>query len=374
MKSHRPLSPELEETARILDLETRTKLHAHQDRMDRNAVNKLIDGDYSLVRLLHGLRELDVQRLAPYEARISQMIAERVGREPHHGYAFVPVDLSQRDMTAGVASAGGYLISTEVAPGNLFAEYLHASSVQGISRVAMVGNASIPKTSATISTFWQPTEGTALTESQLTFALEAATPKTVGSYCEISNQFLNQTSPVVQAFIVREQALATSAGMNKKLMNGSGANGEMTGVLNVSGVGSVSGTDVDHADVLDVIKNVENASGIVQPGRAGFVVAPDAARLLRSREKAAGSGMIMDGYTLAGFPAQVTKSTPDASLIFGDWSQLVLLEWGVLEVSVDPYGADGGLFKRGLIGLRTLWTIDAVCLHPESFNKIVSIT
>jgi hypothetical protein len=95
---------------------------------------------------------------------------------------------------------------------------------------------------------------------------------------------------------------------------------------------------------------------------------------LLSRDKAAGSGMIMDGYTCASLPAQVSKSCPDASLVFGDWSQLVLCEWGILEVGIDPYGADGGLFKKALVGLRSIWTIDSVVLHAESFNKITSIT
>lgn len=376
---NRPLSPELEDTARLLDFETRTKLHAHQDRIDHRNVAKNLDGDYSITRLARGLRENDVARIAPQEKHISDQIAEACGRPPHNGYAYVPYTPpgERRDLTVGIGGAGGYLIRTDVAPGDLFIGYVHANSVleqQGIAHLPMSGNAAFPKVSGTISTYWNPTEASSFTESQFTFAVEAGSPKTLGSYCEISDLWIKSTSPVAQAFVLREDARATTAEFDKKLINGVGAAGEPMGVLNVNGIGSVSGTSVAYSGILDVIKTVENASGIVRLGRAGFVVAPDVAKLLRSRERAAGSGMIMNGCTLADFPCQVSKAMPDGTLIFGDWSQLVLCEWGLLEIGVDPYGSDGGLFKKGLIGLRSIWTIDPVLLHVESFCKVVSIT
>jgi hypothetical protein len=95
---------------------------------------------------------------------------------------------------------------------------------------------------------------------------------------------------------------------------------------------------------------------------------------LRLREKVAGSGTIMTANDLAGYPAQVTKAIPDSSLVFGDWSQLLLLEWGLLEVGTDPYGVNSALFKTGQVGIRSIWTCDAVCLHPSSFVKVTAIT
>jgi HK97 family phage major capsid protein len=371
------LSPELEESCQILDQFTRSRFHRLQESWDEAERRRKMDGKYDLVRLLRGLRENNLGKLAPYEKACSDRIAENCGRQPHPGYAFVPVNLGRRDLTAGVSSAGGYLVSTDVAPGDMFAGFLHASSAliqQKISRLAMVGNAGFPKISGAISTYWLPTEGTALTESQFQFTIAAATPKTVGAYCEISDLFLKETSPAARTFVLREMALATAAELGKKLLQGSGAAGELSGLLNVSGISSVTGTSLAYAGILDAMKNVENANGLVEQPRAGFVMAPDTARLLRSREKAAGSGMIMDAYTCAGLPAQVSKSCPDASLVFGDWSQLVLCEWGILEVGIDPYGGDSGKFRKAMVGLRSIWSIDAVVLHAESFCKITSIT
>jgi hypothetical protein len=62
----------------------------------------------------------------------------------------------------------------------------------------------------------------------------------------------------------------------------------------------------------------------------------------------------MTANSLADYPAQTTKSIPDATLLFGDWSQVILLKWGQLEIGVDP--------ESGRVGIRSLWTTD-----PESF-------
>lgn len=57
-------------------------------------------------------------------------------------------------------------------------------------------------------------------------------------------------------------------------------------------------------------------------------------------------------------------------MVYGDLSQLVVEEWGVLTVEVNPF-AD---FQKRIVGIRTLWLIDVMCLHPESFLLIPSIT
>lgn len=345
-----------------------------QDRRNRRDT---ADTNYSLTRLLNALSEDRVRHVAPFEGECSDRIAAEVGRQPRPGFAFVPVTQGQRDLTAGLASAGGFLVQTEVAPGDTFADFLYASSVfirQGITMLNLRGNAAFPKISAAVTAGWLSTEGTSLTESQLSLAVAAASPKHVGAYAEISRQLLLQTSPAAQALVMMHLGRAVASELDGKLISGDGTSGRPVGLLSTVGIGSVSGTSLAYAAILDAIKNIEDVSGIVDPGKVGVVIAPDAARLLRGRELAAGSGMLMGMNTSAGLPAQVSKSIPNGSLIIGDWSQIVLLNWGVLEIGIDPFGINSGLFQKGLTGIRAIWTCDVVCLHPESFQKIVSIT
>jgi HK97 family phage major capsid protein len=378
MKTNRPLSHELDETCRLLDGFTREKFHAWQEHQDSRAMRKGFDGSYDVGRIYRGLHENDLARIAPQEKAISDQIAERAGRPPRPGYVFVPYDPpgdTRAILNAASGRDGGFTIATGV--GNLFIGYLHANSIlmqQGISRLALQGNTGFPKVSGTISTYWNLNETSGPTESQFTFAIEGSSPRTLGSYCELSNQFLKQIDPLKLDFVLREQSRATAADLDGKLISGAGSKGEPTGLTLATGVGSISGTSATSATVLDAVKTVENASGIVRLVNAGFVMAPDVARLFRIREMASGSGTIMNGYSMVGFPCQVSKSVPDGTCIFGDWSQQVLCEWGLLELGVDPYGSDGGLFKKGLVGLRSIWTVDPVILHVESFCKITGIS
>lgn len=355
------------------------RIYAIQKKRDRRSVALEMDGKFSLTRLLNGLFEDNVRNRAPYEAAWSDRIAEEVGRAPRPGYVFVPVDLpsNRRDLTASVAGAGGYLVDTQVAPGNVFASYLFAflDYVRlGVTLLNLTRNTSIPKMTGTVTAGWLTTEGASLTESQFNFAVAASSPKSVGAYTEASRQVLLQTSEAAQTFLLRSMAMVTAAEVSARLLTGSGAAGQLTGLLNVAGVGSVSGSSATYGTILDAIKNVEDASAIVDPTKTGFAVSPTDARLLRARERATGSGMIMSRNELADYPAMVSKAVPSGSAIFGDWSQLALLSWGVLEVGVDPFGINSNLFKLGLVGIRSIWTCDSVCLHPESFQKITGIS
>lgn len=54
---------------------------------------------------------------------------------------------------------------------------------------------------------------------------------------------------------------------------------------------------------------------------------------------------------------------PDRSLLFGNFADLIIGTWGVLDVLVDPYslGTSGG------IRIRVMQDIDVAVRHIESF-------
>jgi hypothetical protein len=50
-------------------------------------------------------------------------------------------------------------------------------------------------------------------------------------------------------------------------------------------------------------------------------------------------------------------------MIFGDWDQLLIAEWGVLELEVNPYAN----FQAGIIGVRSFMTCDVGLRYPGAF-------
>jgi hypothetical protein len=70
--------------------------------------------------------------------------------------------------------------------------------------------------------------------------------------------------------------------------------------------------------------------------------------------------------------ALVTTAMPASSVLFGDFSQVVLPTWGTLEIGANPYQAVG--FRAGIIGVRCFAAVDVAVLRPSSFAKSTSVT
>nr|WP_253308583.1 phage major capsid protein [Rickettsia endosymbiont of Ceutorhynchus assimilis] len=68
------------------------------------------------------------------------------------------------------------------------------------------------------------------------------------------------------------------------------------------------------------------------------------------------------GY-LNGYRVGTTNQMPADTLLFGNFADLIIGQWGVLDVLVDPYalGTSGG------IRIRLMQDIDIAIRHAESF-------
>lgn len=364
---------ELHHQLYVKELHRMQDIDDEQDRLARKA------GPYSIERLLDGLAANSVQRLAPREWEASEIIAARLHREPRPGYAFVPISrdaLAQRDLTANVAGAGGYLVAS-TNPGDLFVAALRNASVTnrfGVRRIPMMDNAYVPRATGSFTTGWLATESSQIGESTPAFAAAVGTPKHVGGYGEVSGKLLKASSPAAQAFIITELARAVAEAYDVAVISGTEFSGQPTGILNVPGIGSEAGASIAWTGILNMLATVETAKGLVAPEAAGWAVDPASAKILRGRERSAGSGYIMDGNVIGGYRALSTGSVPAGTALFGDWSQVVLLEWGVLELGADPFGVNSALFTKNLVGLRAIWSCDVMVMNSESFCKASSIT
>lgn len=65
-----------------------------------------------------------------------------------------------------------------------------------------------------------------------------------------------------------------------------------------------------------------------------------------------------------------SKQMPAATLLFGDWSTVYIVEWGTLAIEVNPF-AD---FKSGIVGIRALWSMDVIVTRPEAFSLATAIS
>lgn len=282
---------------------------------------------------------------------------------------------AMRDLTAASGSGGGFLVGTE----NMsFIEILRNRSVayrMGARRMAgLVGNVTIPRQTAAATAVWLANEASQATESQQTLGQLSLTPKTVGAYTEISRALMLQSSPDAEAMVTSDLGSVCSLAVDVGALRGSGASGEPTGIVNTAGIGSVTGTSLAAAGIIEFQTDV--ATGNVMPASPGYVTTPAVAGALMVKPELPTTGTtrlwkgnVWDG-SLFDMPAMSTNQMSAATMLFGDWNQVVIGEWGVLQIEVNPYAN----FQAGIIGVRAMVSIDVGLRYAAAFSLASSIT
>jgi HK97 family phage major capsid protein len=363
------------------DTERRMQGQPYGGTGDRNLDREL--RNFSLVRAIAAQAGLNVD--ASRERELSQEIARRAGR-PFEGIAVPisvfhePVEQRVLTTTAPAGGPGSNLIQTDLA-GAQFIDRLRAALV--IRRLGarvltgLQGNLDVPALKSSATTGWV-NENQGLTPSDHEFRKVSLTPKHCGAITELSRNMLQQPSVDVENLVRADFALILADAVDRAAINGSGSAPEPRGILNVSGIGSVttSGTPT-WANVLEFIEDVETANS---DGTA-FLTHPKVVKKLRSTLKEsgdAGAGYIMEGPdSLAGYPCArttnvpTTLSTDKTALIFGNWSDLLLGYWSELDVLVNPF--ESTAYSKGNVQVRAMLTMDLAVRHAASFSAAVDI-
>lgn len=236
-------------------------------------------------------------------------------------------------------------------------------------------NVTLPKQTTSATVKWLSGETDQATESTATFKQAAGTPKIASAYTELSDKLLRQSNPAAEAVVTVGIAKDLAVGVDGATFAGSGGAGQPLGITSTLGIGAGSGGALAYAGLVQAQKDVADANGVVMGGSLGYVTTPTVAQTLKGRSRFSNTdsplwkGAIHEGE-IEGVRALSTKGMPANSMLYGDFSSVVLAEWGVLEVQVNPF-AD---FKAGIVGVRALWAVDVIVLHPESFVLISSIS
>jgi HK97 family phage major capsid protein/HK97 family phage prohead protease len=327
---------------------------------------------YSMWRALDAVVSGDWSK-AGLELEASRAVSARTGRANNRNGFFIPVDVQQRDMTVGTDSAGGYLRGTS---NQSFIELLRNRMVafqMGATRLSgLVGNVTIPKQTAGATAYWLSTEATAITEGNQTFGQLALTPRTVGAYTEISRLLQLQSSPDAEQLIMSDLAKQVAIAADLAVLAGTGTE-QPTGIVGTAGIGGVTGTSIALAGMLEFQSDVAGNNAL--SASCGYLTTPVVASLLMARQRFTSTdtplweGNMLDGKVL-GFKAMTSKQCPTGDIIFGDFSQVVVGEWGVLELAVNT----AANFPAGITGIRAMYTMDVGVRYAGAFSLATSVT
>jgi HK97 family phage major capsid protein len=331
---------------------------------------------FSIMRAIRAMVDRDWSG-AGFERECNQAICKRAGiAEAVHGGFYLPADIQTRDLTVGVSAAGGFLVGTDLRPQD-FIDLLRARTAVGRLGATMlrglVGNVTIPKWSGASTAYWLANEATAINESTPATGQLALTPKTVGAYTEVSRLLMLQGTPAADDLVLRDFSKVLALAVDLAALEGSGSAGQPTGISATAGIGAVTGTSLPYAGVVEFQTDV--AAGNALDLGSAYVTTPAVASLMMQRQRFSSTdtplwtGNVLDGQ-MAGFRATTTTQLTAASMIFGDFSQVVIGEWGMFEIAMNPYAN----FPAGITGIRGMQTIDIGVRQAAAFSRATSIT
>lgn len=314
---------------------------------------------------------------AEFELECHTEILKRSGLpEAIHGGFYLPMDIQRRDLTVAAPTGGGNLVATNLDAAN-FIDLLRArsrvASLGATMLPGLVGNVAVPKLTGAATAYWLTNEATGITESQQTVGQLPLGPKTLGAYTELSRLLMLQSTPAAEAMVMGDLAKVLALAIDLAALEGSGAGGQPTGISNTAGIGSVVGTALGYAGVLEFQTDTGASNALAD--NSAYLTTPAVAALLMQRARFSGTdtplwtGSVLDGK-LAGYNATTTTQATAASMVFGDFSQVVIGEWGMLEIALNPYAN----FTAAITGIRAIQSVDVGIRQAAAFSRATSIT
>lgn len=317
----------------------------------------------------------------PFDPEFDEVFEEGRSEFARAGVEFsghIPIPTETRSaivtgQTTGTTT-GGYAIQTDkktVLPP--LTNYMVLTKAGATYLSGLVGNISIPTYSGT-TVLWKAETGAA-TDGAGTWGKVDLNPKRLTAYLDVSKMFLLQDSVGAEAMLKENIAKAIAVKLESTIL-GVGAGSvatEPTGLFygTLGATYLADRTTASYDSVITLEKNVDIDNALM--GNLAYIANPYSYHKLRTTAKVSSSDSIMISDALA-YPVHVTNSvaynvfttTGSAGLIFGNWADLIIGQWGGYDLLVDPYTQAAS----GTVRLVVNCYFDAAAARTESFSAI----
>ena len=300
-----------------------------------------------------------------------QAEAKRQGLTARNGGILVPTSIFEKRATMTTTGAAAVVPDDYRADQfiGLLRNSMIVKSLGARVLTGLRGDTVLPKATGAATAYWVA-EGDALTESNTTYSSVKLEPKTVGALTAFSRNLALQSNPSIEALLRDDIAAVVGLAVDKALLHGTAAAKQPVGILNVTGIQTASLATLSWAAIVAMLEKLglEN----ITPN-AVLTHAKAATKLQTTLKNAAnGAEYLLQNGRVAELPAYITNqldakagSPATGRVIAGDFSQIVIGEWGVTEILANPYAA--GYYEKGDVQLRIMHTMDAVVRHPKAF-------
>lgn len=369
--------PKLKEAQEARRQQAEKEAKRHELGMSEKEVSQ-----YRLMNVANALanpHNRQAQEAAAYELELSTAAAKTAGKDARG--IVIPVDVLRgsfdprmqgRELT--VAGDGQYFKQTNVLGGS-FIDFLDAQTrvIQAGATVLrdLSGSVSIPRRDAEMVGGWVAESGDTA-EKTPSYDAVTLSDKTYGMHVKISRQMRLQSSVDVEMLVRRDMATGMALGIDRGALYGSGSSNEPTGLINTTGVNTVTlgGAHAPtYANVVDMETAITEDNALVDGASLSWLIHPTLIGALKKTAIESGDATRILGKSesgLIGYPIYSTTNAIASSvkrMILGNWSDLLIGMWGGLDVIVDPYSSS----SDGTLKLVIFQDCDIAVRHPESF-------
>ena len=334
---------------------------------------------FSIVKAIRAVVEQNWKE-AGFEAEVSRTIAQRTGQNLHSTQFMIPADVTYaRTLNVGTASLGGNIVGTDLQSSS-FIDLLRNRSVAyaagARSLSGLVGMVQIPRQAAAGAAAWIGELGTA-TNNTLTLSQITMSPKHIAGFQQYSRQLMLQSTPDIENLIQSDLARVLALGLDTAVLAGTSTDASVPlGIRFTSGLGTANptaGTAVTYGDMIKYQSTVAAANALFE--NFTYVCHPAIAAVLMGKPRFTNSdtpiweGGLLDGR-MVGQRAMSSVQITSGTVLAGDFSQVLIGEWGSLAVEVNPTQ----VFQAGIVGVRAMWSVDVAVRYGSAFAFGTGIT
>lgn len=221
----------------------------------------------------------------------------------------------------------------------------------------------IPGGDQNIQALWLASEDADAAESVPTFRKVTLSPKDVAAFTDITRRMLQQATIAIEAYVRMQLMEGHRIAIDHAGVYGSGATGVPLGVVNTTGIGSVTfataGTPA-YGELVDIETAVENTN------RMGDVTHLISSTMRGEWRKTQVTPTAPTGkfiYDQFGDAAIKSNQILPADVVSGVWEDLVMGMWGGLDIARSTERK----YLSGGVSLRSIQTVDFAATRVGSF-------
>lgn len=195
-------------------------------------------------------------------------------------------------------------------------------------------------------------------DAGISYSSVKLSPKRLTAYVDVSKKFLIQTSDSAEALIRQDLVNAINTKLEQTILGAaSGNTTQPAGIFYGKDLNKISG----FTQVCQLEANIEDANVL---GECKYIMSNKAKAAFRSMAKSAKSTeLVMEHGTIDGTEVFNTSNVGGQNVVYGDWSNLAIGQFGGLDITVDPYTKA----KDGQVRLVVNAYFDAKVLRSGAF-------